>query len=136
MKSLFNQIAEIAQPINTIYVLTQDGNEIYKGSQDGCLYTLQAKQHQSADYAQKFGGWKITPKQVTTLEAIEIAEKDPFRMVEVELLQDFKSPYNHNIKVKVLSTGKEATANTKAMTYTTTTKGSICKVQRNYLTNQ
>lgn len=44
------------------YELKRNGVLIYTGTEENCYFKLQREQSQSADYALKYGGWTINPK--------------------------------------------------------------------------
>lgn len=47
--------------INVLFEVTKDGESKYKGTENDCYMKLQKFQSQSADWAMKYEGWKITP---------------------------------------------------------------------------
>ena len=46
---------------NEIFVLSQDGKEVFRGTEFKCYLKLQSSQGQSAGWAMKYSGWKIEP---------------------------------------------------------------------------
>jgi hypothetical protein len=46
---------------NEIFVLSQDGKEIFQGIENECYIKLQKIQSFSADWAMKYEGYKIEP---------------------------------------------------------------------------
>jgi hypothetical protein len=47
--------------INTpTHVLSKDGKEQFRGTENNCYYKLQRLQGRSADWAMKYEGWKVT----------------------------------------------------------------------------
>jgi hypothetical protein len=44
---------------NEIFVLSQDGKEIFQGTENECYKKLQRMQSSSADWAMKYEGYKI-----------------------------------------------------------------------------
>ena len=49
----------VTEPVT--HVLSQDGTEIYRGSENECYFKLQRYQSHSADWAMKYEGYKIEP---------------------------------------------------------------------------
>ncbi len=117
-----------------IYQLTQDKNVMFEGTEDSCFMKLQRMQSNSATWAMRHEGWKITEKECTEAEAKEILKNDPFAPIECEILEDIKG-LNKWVKVKVLATGEVKEGNINAMCYTSLSVGSKVTVTQSYLSN-
>lgn len=134
MENILETLGNILQPQNTdIFTLSHNGNVIFKGTQDSCYMKLQKIQSNSATHAMRYEGYKINPFECTDSEATEILKDDPFADIQCELLEDKRGFFNEVLKVKVCSTGELKRANTKAMRYTSLTKGSIVYVSQSYI---
>lgn len=46
---------------NEVFILSQDGKEIFRGTEFKCYLKLQRSQGQSAMWAMRYSGWKIEP---------------------------------------------------------------------------
>jgi hypothetical protein len=46
---------------NEIFILSQDGKEIFQGTENQCYMKLQRTQGSSADWAMKYENWEIKP---------------------------------------------------------------------------
>lgn len=53
---------------NEVYVLTHEGKEQFRGTENECYYKLQRLQGQSAQWAMRYEGWKIAPLTVENVK--------------------------------------------------------------------
>lgn len=62
-KDKISEIDKEQQTASDTYQLLKDGKIVFEGTENECYFKLQRLQGHSADYATKYGGWKVEQKK-------------------------------------------------------------------------
>lgn len=120
-----------------LFALTRDGKTLFEGMQDSCYLKLQRMQSNSANWAIKHEGYKISPIEVTPEREKEILAADPFRYIQCYLLEPLNlGRGNHTVRVQPSGTGETMYASTYAMRYEGMNEGDKVFVMQYYLTQK